>query len=388
MFQSFDATTTPDQGPPRLVALRDWMATVAIDGFLVPRADKHQGEYVADCDDRLAWLTGFTGSAGFACVLCDHAGVFIDGRYRLQVLDQVASVFTPVHWPETSLTDWLKQTAIATVKIGFDPWLHTVKEIDAVRAALIGTDISLVPVSNGIDAIWADRPLPPSEPAFAQPLERSGEGSDAKVARLAKGLADAGHSAAVITLPDSICWLLNIRGRDIPRNPIVQAFAILRADGQVELFSDLSKFESLGPDPKIDQYDWSAFLDRLAAQDGAVVYDPISAPVAVKTALGYRAVAGEDPCVMPKACKNQTEIDCAKDAHFRDSIAMIECLSWLDAADPTTLTEIDVVQKLEGFRQATGALHDISFDTICGSGPHGAIVHYRVTHDTNRPLDM
>ncbi|MGB1235632.1 MAG: aminopeptidase P family N-terminal domain-containing protein, partial [Planktomarina sp.] len=154
MIQTFTATTNPDQGPPRLAALRDWMATEALDGFLVPRSDKHQGEYVADCDDRLAWLTGFTGSAGFACILCDHAGVFIDGRYRLQVLDQVADVFTPVHWPEISLTDWLLDSAIPTAVIGFDPWLHTVSEIAKYRDALAGTNITLRPCPNGIDAIW------------------------------------------------------------------------------------------------------------------------------------------------------------------------------------------------------------------------------------------
>ncbi len=387
MFQTFDATTTPDQGPPRLAALRDWMATVAVDGFLVPRADKHQGEYVAPCDDRLAWLTGFTGSAGFACVLCDHAGVFVDGRYRLQVRDQVADVFTPVHWPETGLSDWLKDHAIPTAKIGFDPWLHTVSELEKLRKALAGTHITLVPVPNGIDAIWDDRPAPPSAPAFAQPMERSGESSRDKIARLAKTIADSGHAAAVLTLPDSICWLLNIRGRDIARNPIVQAFAILRADGRVELFSDLSKFADLGPDALIDQYDWDQFEIRLTAQDGTVMYDPGSAPVAVADALSGNGVKGCDPCGLPKACKNTVEIQGARDAHIRDGAAMCRFLAWLDAADQTALTEIDVVTALEGFRRDTDALFDISFETISGSGPHGAIVHYRVTHDTNRPLD-
>ncbi|MGV6839404.1 MAG: aminopeptidase P family protein [Planktomarina sp.] len=388
MLQTFDTTTSPAQGPARLSALREWMAGQALDGYLVPRADRHQGEYVAACDERLAWLTGFTGSAGFACVLCDIAGVFIDGRYRIQVQSQVADVFTPVPWPEVNLADWLQRHAISTATIGFDPWLHTVAEIEKYRAALQGTGITLAPCPNGIDAIWTDRPAPPQGHVTAQPLEYAGEGSTDKCNRLADDLRLTGTKAAVLTLPDSICWLLNIRGTDIPRNPIVQAFAILGDDGRVKLFADQTKFAPLGPDPKIDQHDWFEFEAALQGQPGPIQIDPASCPYAVADILGSKAVHGMDPCVMPKACKNQAEIAGTRAAHLRDGAAMCEFLAWLDGADHAALTEIDVVKRLETCRRDTGVLQDISFETICGSGPNGAIVHYRVTHDSNRPLDM
>lgn len=390
MFQTFEATTTPDQGPPRLAALRDWMSAQNLDGFLVPRADRHQGEYVADCDARLAWLTGFTGSAGFACVLNEVAGVFIDGRYRIQVTQQVADDFTPVHWPETKLEDWLKETANSGDVIGFDPWLHTVAQIETAQTALDGSGIILKPVSNGVDKIWHDRPAPPKAKAWAHPIELSGQSSRDKIANLAKNLEQDGHSAAVITLPDSICWLLNVRGADVPCTPIVQAFAILYATGRVSLFADQSKFEDLGPDPLIDKFDWADFENTLSNLKGQVLIDPTSLPQAAKTALEKGeaiSVKGTDPCALPKACKNQVELEGARTAHIRDGAAYVEFLTWLEDQDLTSLTEIDMLKALEGFRRNTNLMHDISFETISGSGPNGAIVHYRVTEASNRPLD-
>ncbi len=390
MFQTFDATTSPDQGPPRLKALRAWMATQSLDGFLVPRADKHQGEYVAPCDERLAWLTGFTGSAGFACVLETVAGVFIDGRYRLQVRDQTADVFTPVPWPDIKLADWLRENASAGQKIGFDPWLHTVKEIEQTIAALDGTGISLVPTTNGVDAIWTDRPPPPKGAAWAHDLKYSGESSNAKRARIGALVAKSGCDAAVLTLPDSICWLLNIRGADIPRTPVVQAFAVIDAAGKVALFSDPSKFAGLGPDPNIDQRDWADFEPFLKAMSGTILVDAASLPYAAMAALEHSSVItkrGQDPCSLPKACKNAVELQGARDAHLKDAVAFVEFLTWFDAQDPSALTEIDLVQSLERHRRELANIHDVSFETISGSGPNGAIVHYRVTQDTNRALD-
>ncbi|MGR3571889.1 aminopeptidase P family protein [Brevirhabdus sp.] len=393
MLQSFDAATRPDQGPRRLAALRAHLADRQLDGFLVPRADAHQGEYVAAHDDRLAWLTGFTGSAGFACVLPQVAGVFIDGRYRLQVRDQVdLAVFTPVDWPENTLAGWLKASGCAPCRLGFDPWLHTLGEIEALRLALAGTQIELCPSDNAVDAIWHDQPAPPMAPARVHELKYAGRGHDEKRRDAARGLSDTRTRAAVLSLPDSICWLLNIRGSDIPRNPVVHGFAILHDDAGVDLFIAPEKLAEvrrhLGPD--VRAHAPATFGDVLADLQGPVRLDPDSAPLWIARRLeqaGVEILRGPDPCILPKACKNGTEIDGARAAHLRDGAAMVEFLSWLDAeALNGSKTEIDVVQKLESCRAATGALRDISFETIAGAGPNGAIVHYRVTRDSAREL--
>ena len=387
MFQSFTATTRPEQGPPRLAALRDLLAKEGLDAFLVPRADRHQGEYVAPSDERLAWLTGFTGSAGFAIVTAKDAGVFTDGRYRLQVRAQVAPEFTPVDWPETKPGQWLKDHLSADAVVGFDPWLHTVEEIEALEKAVRG-NLTLLPTGNLVDRIWTDRPARPSEPARAHPVEFAGETSGEKRERLAKTLRDEGQTAAILTLPDSICWLLNIRGSDIPRNPVVQAFAILHADARVSLFSDPAKFEGLGPDPSIDVVPWEEFERALRSLDGPVRVDRKTAPYAVGQILdGTRIAWADDPCILPKAKKNEAELQGMRDAHLTDAVAMVEFLAWLDAEAPKGgLTEIDAVKTLEAFRARANAMQDISFDTISGAGPNGAIIHYRVTEDTNRPI--
>ena len=379
MFQTFETAFSGEAGPERLSKLRIQMAAVGVDGFLVPRADAHQGEYVAACDERLAWLTGFTGSAGFCAVLADQAGLFVDGRYRLQVREQAADVFTPVDWPEVKLGDWLEDHAEGQT-IGFDPWLHTISEIKSLR-----DQANMVACPNLVDQIWIDRPAPPAAPFFVQPDTLAGESHDDKRARLAKGLRDNGQAAAVLTLPDSIAWLLNIRGADIPRNPVPQCFAILYADGRVDLFARAGKTDAimdhLGAEVTVHGED--AFVPTLRSLDGAVLVDPTTCPQIIGETLA-NPVEGRDPCVLPKACKNPTEIAGARTAHLRDAVAMCRFLHWLDGAG--YVTEIDVVTKLEHFRAETGALRDISFDTIAGSGPNGAIIHYRVTHDTNRQL--
>ncbi len=387
MFQTFEAQSSPDQGPPRLAALRLLMAQQGLDGFLVPRADAHQGEYVADRDARLEWLTGFSGSAGFCAVLGDIAGIFIDGRYRVQVRAEVAADFTPVHWPEEKLSDWLKTQRPDGGVVAFDPWLHTVAEIKELRDAL--RDIELRPSDNLVDAIWTDQPAAPDAAFFAHPLEHAGEHHDDKRARLAHDLKG---KAAIITLPDSIAWLLNIRGADIQRNPVPHAFAILHTDGSVDLFAGPGKardvMDHLGAD--IHVHDDSGFLDAVGKLGGPVQLDPKSCPEIIATTLhqaGTEVIEARDPCVLPKARKNAVEIAGAKAAHERDGVAMVQFLAWLDAEAPKgQLTEIDVVTALEGFRAKTNALRDISFDTISGSGPNGAIVHYRVSDKTNRAV--
>lgn len=390
MFQSFTEATSPDQGPPRLSALRAVLARDGLDGFLVPRADRHQGEYVAKRDERLAWLTGFTGSAGFCAVLADRAGVFIDGRYRVQVKAQVADVFTPVHWPETKLEDWLLAALPKGGTVGFDPWLHTSAEIERMEKKLSPAQISLRPVANKIDEIWDDQPAPPDAPAYAYPDEIAGKTSGQKRKEIADTLRDAGESAAILTLPDSIAWLLNIRGGDLPHLPVTQAFAILHADARVSLFTEPAKFDALDPDPDIDLAHWEAFTPALEALSGPVRLDPATAPHQVRLILevaGIEIAKGDDPCILPKARKTGAEIAATRAAHIRDGVAMARFLHWLDETAPAgTLTEIDCVRKLEGFRAETGALRDISFDTISAAGAHAALPHYRVSAASNATL--
>ena len=389
-FQSFSDATSPDQGPPRLAALRKGLAEAGLDGFLVPRADAHQGEYVAARDERLAWLTGFTGSAGFCAALSDQAGVFVDGRYRVQVKDQVAADFTPVNWPETSLEAWLLAALPTGGVVGFDPWLHTSSEIDRLEKALTPAQIALRAVANMVDAIWADQPARPMAPAYAYPTELAGKKSGAKRAEMARILQEVGQSAAVLTLPDSIAWLLNIRGGDLPHLPVTQGFAILHADARVSLFSDPAKFAGLGPDPNIDLQDWDAFEPALQALTGTVRLDPATAPHQLRLVLEASGIAiakGADPCILPKACKTPAEIAATRAAHIRDGAAMARFLHWFaEAAPKGGLSEIDCARKLEGFRARSGALRDISFDTISAAGPHAALPHYRVSTGSNAPI--
>lgn len=393
MFQSFEVTSTPEKGPARLAALREAVAGAGLDGYLVPHADRFQGEYTAASDERLAWLTGFTGSAGFCAVLPDVTGVFIDGRYRVQVRAQVADVFTPVHWPEVQLADWLKEQMPEGGKLGFDPWLYTVSQLRLLTKALDGSGIKLVAGGNLIDRIWEDRPAPPRNPVRVQPMEMAGESHDNKRVRLARALGDG--ERVFIALPDSICWLLNLRGTDIPRNPVLHGVALLAHDGSVDLFTDAPLDDSVR-----DHLGAAVHLHGLAdlqgvlesAGDGTIQIDPASCPQAVMDILAANGsitvTENADPCALPKACKNAVEIEGAREAHLRDGVAMVRFLAWLDADAPKGgLTEIDVVTKLEGFRRETNALQDISFETISGAGPNGAIVHYRVDENTNRAVN-
>ncbi len=389
MFQTFEVTARPEQGPPRLNALRAEIARKNLDGFLVPRADAHQGEYVAPRDERLSWLTGFTGSAGFCAVLPEIAGVFIDGRYRTQVKAQVAKDYTPVPWPDVSLGNWLKEHLPDGGTVGFDAWLHTPGQIETLEKTLKGTGIALRAVDNLVDLIWKDQPASPLAPVSAHPIEFAGESHQDKRKRLSAALRKAGHTAALITLPDSLCWLLNIRGSDIPRNPIAQGFAVLQADGCVQLFMDARKLTHvqahLGDEVEIHAPD--SLIAYLEGLDGPVLLDKNSVPCRLATALGARATWGDDPCALPKACKNAAEIKGSEAAHVRDAAAVVALLAWLDAQPTGSVTETHVVAKLESFRRVDNALQDISFETIAGTGPNGAIMHYRVTEETDSRLE-
>ncbi|MFQ5623108.1 MAG: aminopeptidase P family protein [Paracoccaceae bacterium] len=394
MLQSFAATTTPGTGAARLRALRREMRREGLSGFIVPRSDAHMGENVAPRDERLAWLTGFTGTAGRCVVLQDKAGIFVDGRYRLQVQAQVdTAVFTPVPVPDVKTEDWLGEHLAGGGTLGYDPWLHGAEEIEKLSEALAGKGGSLRPVDNPIDRIWTDQPPPPRGRIVPYPERLAGEGHASKRRRLAATLRAEGLSAAVLNLPDSIAWLLNIRGSDIARTPVAHAFAILHADATVDLFVDPAKVddavrEHLGTAVRLrETRDFAGALDRLK---GEVAVDRATAPVRVSNRLAA-AGAGirwrDDPCILPKATKNEAEISGARAAHLRDGVAFARFLHWLGGTAPSgSLTEIDAVRKLEDFRRETGALRDIAFDTISGAGPNGAIVHYRVTEDSNRPI--
>lgn len=393
MFQSFTETANPEQGPPRLAKLRDIMRDQKLDAYLIPRADAHQGEYVAPNDERLSWVTGFTGSAGFAAILHDIAGVFVDGRYRGQVRAQVdTDHFTPVDWPDTKLHDWLRTHLPDGGDVGYNAWLHTSDEIARLTEALKGSGITLGAWDDLIDYVWPNRFEAPIAPVRAYPDHLSGEPHADKRARLADTLRDAGQTGAILTLPDSIAWLLNIRGNDIPRNPVPHAFAVLHADARVTLFVDDRKLDDavldhLGPDVTIRPYD--AFATDITTLKGPLRIAKTSAPAHLANVLDTAGVAyewGDDPCVLPKACKTGAEIAATRTAHLRDGAALCEFLTWFDAQPPGTITEIDVVTRLENCRRDTGALLDISFDTIAGSGPHGAMPHYRVSENTNRTL--
>ena len=339
MFQTFTETSDPAQHAPRLAALRKAMAAEGLDAFMVPRADAHQGEYVADADARLRWLTGFSGSAGQAIVTVDQAGVFVDGRYRVQVKAEVdLDHFTPVPFPEVKPADWLTEALPDGGRVGFDPWLHTHREIADLRKRLEVEGIALVPVANLVDRVWTDRPDAPVGQVRLHDDALAGQTAAQKRAQIAAALAKAGQGAAVITLADSLAWLLNIRGADLPRNPVVLGFAVIDDGGAVQVFADPAKFDDtvrrhLGNEVSIIHAD--GFPAALATLDGTVRVDPASAPEAVfqiLTEQGTTVIAADDPVVLPKALKNSAEIDGMRAAHLTDGAVMARFLAWLDVA--------------------------------------------------------
>ncbi|MGB0508030.1 MAG: aminopeptidase P family protein [Pikeienuella sp.] len=396
MFQSFDTHSEGAKAADRLTLLRAAMATEGVDGFIVPRADAHQGEYVPPRDERLAWISGFTGSAGFAVILKNEAALFVDGRYTIQSRQQVDEdlfEIVPIHTMPVS--EWVLSCAPGKIRLAYDPWLHGKAEIEKIGAAVAARRGQMVAAENLIDRVWADQPAPPRKPLRTHPEEFAGESSAAKRARLSHELAEAGATATVLTLPDSIAWLLNVRGADISRNPVPLVFAILHASGAVDLFADASQVSEdvashLGGD--ITRRDPASLQEALQDfGDQTVALDKTSCPVAIAQLLesgGARIVWRPDPCILPKAQKNTAELDGARAAHRRDGAAVSRFLRWLDEEAPKGhLTEIDIATRLEAERRSTNALLDISFDTIVGSGPNGAICHYHVDSEGNRQLN-
>ena len=399
MFQSFDTTSAIDAVPDRLSLLRDQLRKLDLDGFLVPRGDEHRGEYVAPSSERLAWATGFTGSAGFAAITTNRAALFVDGRYTVQARVQTpGQLFEYLSIPGNTAADWLiKALGQSGGTVGYDPWLHSIAEIERTTEQLSQHGIRLKAVTrNPIDLTWGkDRPAPPLEPVIVQPVSLAGESAEDKIKRLQHELVEAGQNAAVLTAPDSICWLLNIRGSDVAHNPVVLCFAILPAKGKVELFiapeklHDEARAHLKASVKLLPPGDLKARLKSLKEAGKTVRVHRETCPVWIGRQLGgSRTISdGSDPCLLPKAIKNKVEIRGMRSAHKRDAVAMCQFLAWLDKeASKGSVDEIAAAQKLEGFRAKTKKLKEISFDTISGSGPNGAIVHYRVTNETNRKL--
>ena len=396
-FQTFDEQSDASQCASRLAALRAELSARGLDGFLVPRADEHQGEYVPKSAERLAWLTGFTGSAGQAIVLIEKGAVFVDGRYTLQVRNQTdTNLFETLDSVDDGAANWIEANLPKGAKLGYDPWLHTQSAVERLQISVERAGGQLLACrSNPLDAVWADQPEPPRARAVPHPIELAGETSQAKRTRLAEDLKKRNADAAILTLPDSVCWLLNIRGADVPHTPFVLAFAILNADASVELFMDAKKsspelLAHLGNEVHVRApADFESALDALKGKTASA--DPIWASAAIFQRLelaGTKLLRSPDPCQLPKACKNEAELAGTRRAHIRDGRALTQFLAWFSREAPKgRLTEIDTVEKLESFRAATGALKDVSFDSISGTGPHGAIVHYRVTRKTNCQIE-
>ncbi|MGE8941181.1 aminopeptidase P family protein [Leptospira interrogans] len=398
MFQSFEAPAERTDASDRIARLRRLLENLHVDAVLVPRADEHQGEYVPACAERLTWLTGFSGSAGLAIVTLRDFGLFVDGRYTVQARKQVRNDNVEIlQIPAAKPTDWLQQKLKPGAVIGFDPRLHTVAEVERLTEALSTAQIKLKALTrNPVDQVWgADRPPAPQGPVRAHPLRYAGTAAEDKIAALQKELKSASQDAVVLTLPDSVAWLFNIRGSDVAHNPVPLAFAIVPAQGKPEIFIAKAKLDSeakahLAGFAKITPPD--AFGEKLAALKASgksVRLDPNTASWWVARQLGgpMRIKRSTDPCIPAKARKNTTEIEGSRAAQLRDGGAVTRFLAWFDREAPTgKLDEITAAKTLEQFRAETQALKDISFDTISGSGPNGAIVHYRVTEATNRTL--
>ena len=382
----------------RLAALRAQLDTDRLTGFVVPLTDEHMSEYVGGYAQRLAWLTGFGGSAGAAVVLADKAAMFTDGRYTLQVREQVESaLYDYVAVPATPTTDWLAANVRTGDRIGYDPWLHTKGWVAATEAALAEHGAKLVAVeANPIDRVWTDRPAPSTAALAVHADALAGENSAAKRAKVA-GWLDARHAdAVVVSALDSIAWAFNIRGRDVTHTPVALAFALLHADASADLFVDAGKVSPevaahLGDSVRL--HDKAAFEAALEGLGGrTVVADPASAVAAIFAALtvgGAKIIEARDPCVLPKAIKNATEIAGTRAAHLRDGAALTRFLHWFSVEAPKgELDELTAAARLQQFREATNQLRDLSFDTISGAGPNGAVVHYRVSPETNRRIDL
>jgi Xaa-Pro aminopeptidase len=397
-FQTFDDRTERAASAPRVAALRTELAHRGLTGFIVPRADRQQNEYVPASEERLAWLTGFSGSAGTAVVLMERAALFVDGRYTLQARDQVdTSLFEIVSSVETPPDQWLEKTLTAADRLGYDPWLHTSEGAEKLSKACAAAGATLVAVEPDlIDALWNDRPTPPLGPVMLHDVRFAGEEAVTKLAQIRPEIARLRADALVVSDPHNVAWMFNIRGRDVAHTPLPLAFAIVPQVGRPSLYIDGRKLSNDVRDnleALADVREPADFVRDLAAlgkEKKTVRLDQATAADALARMIvthGGKAPRGPDPITLMKAVKNSVEIEGTRAAHKRDGAAVARFLAWLEREAPSgKLTEIDAVEALESFRREGGELKDVSFPTISGAGPNGAIVHYRVTRKTNRAI--
>src|ERR1700733_13662510 len=397
-FQTFEEPEGGGALPASLSAFREELARSRLTGFVIPRADQQQNEYVAPSEERLAWLTGFTGSAGLAIVLTHEAALFVDGRYTLQAAKQVdARAWKVEPLIDPSPETWLAKHLSPGDRLGFDPWLHTSAAAERLAAACTKAGAELVAVeSNPLDSVWTERPAPPLGPVAVHGRQFSGETEADKLGRIRGEIAKLGADAVVLSDSHAVAWTFNIRGADVSHTPLPLSYALVPKDGRPTVFIDHRKLSNSARDHLEQSADvaepgaLTGELSALAQRGGSVALDSATAADALSRligAAGGKVVRGSDPVALLKACKNPTEIEGTRNAHRRDAVALARFLAWIDREAPAGgLTEIDTVEALESFRRDTGALKDVSFPTIAGTGPNGAIVHYRVTRKTNRRI--
>ena len=397
-FQSFDDAEDGSRSARRMAELRRELCACGVDGLILPRADAHQNEYVPPSEERLAFLTGFAGSAGCVIVLAGRAVLFADGRYTLQARDQAdPALFTIAHLIETPPDAWIEQNLPAGTRLGYDPWLHTADGAEKLAKACAKAGAALVPLErNPVDTVWADRPAAPLGRIVLHDLRFAGEEAATKIARIQAEIAKTRADALVLSDPHALAWAFNIRGSDVVHTPLPLGYAIMPKQGRPTLYLDARKLDNRVRHALEALADIRAPADltgdlaalgtgrRTVRLDQATAADALSRIIAQ---AGGEIARGTDPVALMKAVKNDTEIDGTRAAHRRDGAAIARFLAWFDREAPAgRLTEIDAVAALETFRRETGTLKDISFPTIAGAGPDAAIVHYRVTRRTNRPI--
>ena len=393
VFQSFEDESSRSEGAGRAALLRAEMKRHNLDGFIIPRADEHQNEYVAPNSERLKWLTGFSGSAGLAIVLAERAAIFVDGRYTVQVREQVdTDVFDPQHLIDAPPEEWLTAHVQTGQKIAYDPWLLTSGAVERLSKAVSAKGGELVASVNLVDRVW-NRPDAQLGKVTLYPETWAGESAEAKLARVQEALTNAKCDALVVSDAHNVAWLLNIRGQDVAHTPLPLSFALVPATGKVQLYIDSRK---LSPEVRealratVDVHspeDLTAALDSLARSNKKVRLEATSAPAKFKQILGNSAESGADPIALMKAAKNSRELAGTRKAHLRDAVALAKFLCWFDHHAPKGKeSERSAVKALESFRRDTGKLRDVSFPSIAGFGPNAAIPHYRVSEASNRKI--
>ena len=399
MFQNFDPVSDRSFASRHLPLLRDTLKTQGLDGFIVPHDDEYQNEYIPDYAERLMWATGFSGSAGSAIIFADHAVIFTDGRYTLQVRQEADDAFFDyVDISTTSPAKWLKENAPANSTIGYDPMLHPLSAVKQFESAASARDFTLIAVNeNPVDAAWREQPPRPSAMITPHAIEFAGKSSHDKRADIANALKSKNADAVLVTAPPSLAWLFNIRGGDVARSPLPLGRALLRRDGTAMIFLAPEKIDNALAEFLGDEVDirpeaaLEEAINDLAATGAKVAIDPSLTPSKYVSDLqkaGAKVVHLTDPCALPRAVKNNIEINGARTAHIRDGVAVTRFLHWLDThAQNGSVDEISAAKKLEAIRTEATELRDLSFDTISGAGSNGAICHYKVSTTTNQSLE-